>query len=90
MCCLLQNVTEDDWWSDAEELDPLMPISSLQSLHLLIVSGDGAAGLGFVPPPPRPSIFALEELGSEAFTASCDLCNWAWRDVALGTNRKLF
>ena len=77
---LFQNTTweEDDagWWSDAQEVP-----STAAALHSLLLGVEG--GLGFVPPPPRPSIFALEELGSEAFTATCDLCDWAWRDQAL-------
>ncbi|KAF4526647.1 hypothetical protein B566_EDAN015198 [Ephemera danica] len=54
----------DGWWNDAEEvLAPGLPLASL-----------GNELLSFVPPPPRPSLFMLEELGSEAFTATCDLC----------------
>ncbi|KAF4529872.1 hypothetical protein B566_EDAN018109 [Ephemera danica] len=53
----------DGWWNDAEEvLAPGLPLASL-----------GNELLSFVPPPPRPSLFMLEELGSEAFTATCDL-----------------
>ncbi|CAB3385923.1 Hypothetical predicted protein [Cloeon dipterum] len=81
----MENATaDDDWWADAEEMDSLMPVSALQNLVDIPLSSESISSIGFLPPPPRPSaeILALDELGSEAFTSSCDLCSWAWSNPA--------
>jgi len=55
-------------------------------------STDNIFSIEFLPPPPRPSdLLVLEELGSEAFTSSCDLCSWAWSNpaFAMDPNRKI-
>jgi hypothetical protein len=83
--------TEDDWWADAEELDSFGPVSELHNLLDFPASTDNIFSIEFLPPPPRPSdLLALEELGSEAFTSTCDLCSWAWSNpaFAIDPNRK--
>ncbi|XP_059489118.1 uncharacterized protein LOC132204556 isoform X2 [Neocloeon triangulifer] len=80
----MENATaDDDWWADAEDVDSWLPVSALQNLVDIPLSSESISSIGFLPPPPRPSeILALEELGSEAFTSSCDLCSWAWSNPA--------
>jgi hypothetical protein len=91
---LFQNTSaDDDWWADAEELEPLGSAADLHQLVDFPASADNIFSIEFLPPPPRPSdLLALEELGSEAFTSTCDLCSWAWSNPAFAVdpNRKFF
>jgi hypothetical protein len=91
---VFQNTSaDDDWWADAEELEPLGGAADLHQLVDFPASADNIFSIEFLPPPPRPSdLLVLEELGSEAFTSTCDLCSWAWSNPAFAVdpNRKFF
>ncbi|KAK6629475.1 hypothetical protein RUM43_003292 [Polyplax serrata] len=62
-----RQISDEDWWIDAIEVD------TIQTMSL-----DGEGGLwssAFVPPPPRPD-FLDDDIATDGVT-TCDLCTWA-------------
>lgn len=62
---------DDDWWSNAIEVD------TFDSPLAFDASENGLWNGHFVPPPPRPP-FLDESVAADGLT-TCDLCTWAWQ-----------
>ncbi|XP_034483310.1 uncharacterized protein LOC117788611 [Drosophila innubila] len=65
------NPLDDDWWSNAIEVD------TFDSPLAFDASENGLWNGHFVPPPPRPP-FLDESVAADGLT-TCDLCTWAWQ-----------
>lgn len=73
------NPLDDDWWSNAIEVD------TFDSPLAFDASENGLWNGHFVPPPPRPP-FLDESVAADGLT-TCDLCTWAWQRNAYSPGR---